>query len=309
MGGVGDTYACAAEMTRAWEHADHFELYDDVLPALAALRRRGLKARAALEHRARPRVCSSRTTRSKSTRCSPRGCTARPSRTRRSSVACSSCSTSRRRGGDGRRLARGRHRGRAARSACRRVLIDRERPLPGRSTGASTDSRGLPAALGLSKLASWVGSSGCSLRSLLAVGEVLTPGLFFLGPVALAAARCGRSPHCSARARSAALIVFIVCSVASLAILRPIARSHIRMPALSRTGTDALVGRKGIVTRRSTATAAASASAARSGARARTSTTRCSPRAPRSTSSRSRAPPPSSPNRRSQMVAADRRPW
>lgn len=43
MGGSGDTYACAAEMTHAWEHADHFELYDDVLPALAALRRRGLR--------------------------------------------------------------------------------------------------------------------------------------------------------------------------------------------------------------------------------------------------------------------------
>jgi len=43
MGGRGDTYACAAEMTHAWEHADHFELYDDVLPALAALRGRGLR--------------------------------------------------------------------------------------------------------------------------------------------------------------------------------------------------------------------------------------------------------------------------
>ena len=43
MGGGGDTYACAAEMTHAWEHADHFELYDDALPALAALRARGLK--------------------------------------------------------------------------------------------------------------------------------------------------------------------------------------------------------------------------------------------------------------------------
>jgi putative hydrolase of the HAD superfamily len=42
MGGRGDTYACAAEMTHAWEHADHFELYDDVLPTLADLRSRGL---------------------------------------------------------------------------------------------------------------------------------------------------------------------------------------------------------------------------------------------------------------------------
>ena len=43
MGGRGDTYACAGEMTRAWEHADHFELFDDVLPTLADLRSRGLR--------------------------------------------------------------------------------------------------------------------------------------------------------------------------------------------------------------------------------------------------------------------------
>src|SRR2546429_710408 len=43
MGGTGDTYACAAEMTLAWEHAQHFDLFDDVLPVLADLRGRGLK--------------------------------------------------------------------------------------------------------------------------------------------------------------------------------------------------------------------------------------------------------------------------
>jgi HAD superfamily hydrolase (TIGR01549 family) len=43
MGGAGDTYACAVEMTRAWERADHFELFDDVLPVLDALRGYGLK--------------------------------------------------------------------------------------------------------------------------------------------------------------------------------------------------------------------------------------------------------------------------
>ena len=42
MGGVGDTYACAAEMTHAWEHAHHFDLFDDVPPTLEALRARGL---------------------------------------------------------------------------------------------------------------------------------------------------------------------------------------------------------------------------------------------------------------------------
>jgi putative hydrolase of the HAD superfamily len=43
MGGLGDTYACAAEMTRAWEHARHFDLFDDVVPTLESLRGRGLK--------------------------------------------------------------------------------------------------------------------------------------------------------------------------------------------------------------------------------------------------------------------------
>ncbi len=43
MGGEGDTYAAATEMTRAWEQAAHFELYDDALPTLSAVRACGLK--------------------------------------------------------------------------------------------------------------------------------------------------------------------------------------------------------------------------------------------------------------------------
>jgi membrane protein implicated in regulation of membrane protease activity len=83
----------------------------------------------------------------------------------------------------------------------------------------------------------------------LAVGEVLTPGLFFLGPLALAAGAAALAALLGA-GTVGSLIVFIVCSVASLLVLRPIARRHVRLPALSRTGTDALVGRKGIVTRK-----------------------------------------------------------
>jgi membrane protein implicated in regulation of membrane protease activity len=82
----------------------------------------------------------------------------------------------------------------------------------------------------------------------LGVGELLTPGLFFLGPVALAALAAALAALLGAGVVGA-LIVFIVCSVASLGLLRPIARRHIRLPALSRTGTDALVGRKAVVTR------------------------------------------------------------
>jgi HAD superfamily hydrolase (TIGR01549 family) len=43
MGGEGDTYAAAAEMEGAWALAHHFELYEDALPALDALRTRGLR--------------------------------------------------------------------------------------------------------------------------------------------------------------------------------------------------------------------------------------------------------------------------
>jgi membrane protein implicated in regulation of membrane protease activity len=82
----------------------------------------------------------------------------------------------------------------------------------------------------------------------LAVGEVLTPGLFFLGPVALAAGAAAVADVLGA-GTIGSLIVFIVCSIASLAILRPIARRHVHLPAISRTGTDALVGRKAVVTR------------------------------------------------------------
>jgi membrane protein implicated in regulation of membrane protease activity len=83
----------------------------------------------------------------------------------------------------------------------------------------------------------------------LAVGEVLTPGLFFLGPVALAAGAAAVADLLGAGAVGS-LIVFIVYSIASLAFLRPVARRHVRLPALSRTGTDALVGRKAVVTRK-----------------------------------------------------------
>lgn len=44
MGGDSDrAHDAAVEMTRAWEHAHNFDLYDDVPPVLDELRRRGLK--------------------------------------------------------------------------------------------------------------------------------------------------------------------------------------------------------------------------------------------------------------------------
>jgi membrane protein implicated in regulation of membrane protease activity len=87
------------------------------------------------------------------------------------------------------------------------------------------------------------------VAALLAIGELLTPGLFFLGPVALAAVAAALVALLGAGS-VVSVLVFIAGSIASLAVLRPIARSHIKLPALSRTGTDALVGRKATVTRR-----------------------------------------------------------
>jgi hypothetical protein len=54
MGGDADSaYECAVEMTRAWEHAEHFELFDDA-PGAGRATRPGAEARARLEHRPQP---------------------------------------------------------------------------------------------------------------------------------------------------------------------------------------------------------------------------------------------------------------
>ena len=84
---------------------------------------------------------------------------------------------------------------------------------------------------------------------LLAIGELLTPGLFFLGPVALAAVGAAITAGIGGGI-VLQLIVFIAVSLASLAFLRPVARRHLHMPALTRTGTAALVGTKAVVLQR-----------------------------------------------------------
>ena len=83
----------------------------------------------------------------------------------------------------------------------------------------------------------------------LLVGEVFTPGLFVLGPVALAAVLAGIVSLLGVGA-IAQVIVFIAASVASVALIRPIAKSHLRMPAAIRTGTAALTGTKAVVLQR-----------------------------------------------------------
>jgi membrane protein implicated in regulation of membrane protease activity len=84
---------------------------------------------------------------------------------------------------------------------------------------------------------------------LLAVGEVFTPGLFFLGPVALAAVAAGVAAAVGLGI-VIQLLVFIGGSVASVLVLRPIARAHLHMPAALRTGTAALEGAKAVVVQR-----------------------------------------------------------
>jgi membrane protein implicated in regulation of membrane protease activity len=82
----------------------------------------------------------------------------------------------------------------------------------------------------------------------LVIGELLTPGMFLLGPLALAAAAAAIVGAFAGGL--VALIVFVVGSLLSLALLRPVARRHLRLPAIARTGTAALVGRKALVLRR-----------------------------------------------------------
>lgn len=80
----------------------------------------------------------------------------------------------------------------------------------------------------------------------LGVGEILTPGLFFLGPVAIAAIIAAVLALIGFGS-AVQLLAFVVASIASVAVLRPLARSHLRVPPLLRTGTAALVGAKALV--------------------------------------------------------------
>ncbi len=82
----------------------------------------------------------------------------------------------------------------------------------------------------------------------LAVGEIATVS-FFLGPIAIAAVLAAIVAVAGA-GLAAQWIVFIVASLGSLLVLRPIARRHLRTPAQIRTGTAALVGAPALVLER-----------------------------------------------------------
>ena len=82
----------------------------------------------------------------------------------------------------------------------------------------------------------------------LAVGEMVTLG-FFLAPFA-----GGAFLAALVDAFGAGLVVswsiFILTSLLLLLVVRPIARSHRKLPAALRTGTAALIGRRGVVVER-----------------------------------------------------------
>lgn len=84
------------------------------------------------------------------------------------------------------------------------------------------------------------------VAALLAAGEIATPGLFFLGPVALAAL----APLVVAAAGAGLvlqLVAFVACSALGLLVLRPLARRHLRVPPRLRTGVAALPGARATV--------------------------------------------------------------
>jgi membrane protein implicated in regulation of membrane protease activity len=81
-----------------------------------------------------------------------------------------------------------------------------------------------------------------------AVGEILTTS-FFLGPFAIGATGAALASLAGA-GDAVSFAVFAVLTAASFAIVRPIARRHLRQPAQVRTGTAALIGQQAHVLER-----------------------------------------------------------
>ena len=81
-----------------------------------------------------------------------------------------------------------------------------------------------------------------------AVGEIATLG-FFLAPFA-GGALVAAIVAAAGGGAAISWVVFLLVSIVLLATLRPLARSHRKMPAQLRTGTAALVGRTAMVTER-----------------------------------------------------------
>jgi membrane protein implicated in regulation of membrane protease activity len=82
----------------------------------------------------------------------------------------------------------------------------------------------------------------------LAVGEIFTLSLF-LGPIALAAL-VGAAVALAGGGFALQLVAFTLAAAASLVLLRPVARRHLRTPTRLRSGTARLVGSEATVLER-----------------------------------------------------------
>ncbi|MGO9961066.1 MAG: NfeD family protein [Solirubrobacteraceae bacterium] len=85
------------------------------------------------------------------------------------------------------------------------------------------------------------------LACVFGVGEMLT-GSFFLAPFAAGALLAAVGDV--AVGTSVAVIVFVLASMVTLGVVRPIVKSHLRMPLETRTGAAALVGKQAVVVER-----------------------------------------------------------
>ena len=79
--------------------------------------------------------------------------------------------------------------------------------------------------------------------------ELFTPGLFVSALLVLPALAAALLAALGVGV-AVQLIMFIVASLASVLLVRPLARRHVRMPEQLRTGTAALVGARAVVLER-----------------------------------------------------------
>lgn len=86
------------------------------------------------------------------------------------------------------------------------------------------------------------------LAAMLGAGELLTLTLF-MGPLALAAVLAAIVALLGGGFAVQA-VVFLAAALASLALLRPVAKRHLRTPSAIRTGTAALPGTRAVVLER-----------------------------------------------------------
>ncbi|MGH2894197.1 MAG: NfeD family protein [Solirubrobacteraceae bacterium] len=79
------------------------------------------------------------------------------------------------------------------------------------------------------------------------VGEMLSGG-FFLAPFAFGAALAAAGD--AVAGTTVGVVTFIIASLLTLLLVRPIVRSHTRMPPAIRTGAAALIGKQAVVLER-----------------------------------------------------------